>query len=300
MKKTAQEMMNQINNRLSEYGQSTRIIKWSGTMIQLSTGKVLTGSTRIRFIRRVTNFKTSLWCENIDRLLSGEISDSEIKSQLSAIGGIACQEKHGNLIRKNLNTGIPWNKGLKGNYPYKFGPLPQSVKDKISIKNSGQSNGMFGRRMTELDKKIKADLMQTKILNGTFTPNSNNRNTHWDSIFDNKKYRSSWEALYQYINPIAEYETLRIEYLLDGKRFVYIVDFVDHTNSLVIEVKPAELCVGKKFEAKMLALADWAKEHRYLIIVATREWLQSQKCAIDYSRFDSRTAKKIKALYETS
>lgn len=35
------------------------------------------------------------------------------------------------------------------------GSLPQYVKDKISIKNSGSGNGMYGRSMTESAKKLQ-------------------------------------------------------------------------------------------------------------------------------------------------
>jgi hypothetical protein len=74
--------------------------------------------------------------------------------------------------------------------------------------------------------------MKQKILSGEFTPNSNNRNTHWESTFNNNTYRSSWEALYQYFNQDAEYEKLRIEYNINNTAKIYIVDFVDHVNKI--------------------------------------------------------------------
>lgn len=67
----------------------------------------------------------------------------------------------------------------------------------------------------------------------------------FESSFDNKRYRSSWEALYQYHNQYAEYETLRIQYLLDNKNRVYIVDFIDHINKLVIELNLKNYVLGK-------------------------------------------------------
>jgi hypothetical protein len=300
MKKTADQMMTIINNRLTEYTQSTRVVKWSGKNIMLSTGKILTNSNRARFIKRIMNTKTDLWCRCMDRLISGEITESEIKSKLSAIGGKAVQKKHGDKIKLNLNTGIPWSKGLKGNYPYKFGPRSQEVKDKIGSKNLGSGNGMYGVKLSDLDKKIKSEIMKQKILSGEFTPNSNNRNTHWESTFNNNTYRSSWEALYQYFNQDAEYEKLRIEYNINNTAKIYIVDFVDHVNKQVIEVKPRELCAGKKFQAKLTALTTWAKLNKYTLIIADKEWLQSQDNNIDYTKFDDNTARKIKALYETS
>ena len=300
MKKTADQMMTIINNKLTEYTQSIRVVEWSGKNIILSTGKILTNSDRARFIKRIMNTKTDLWCRCMDRLISGEITESEIKSKLSAIGGKAVQKKYGNIIKQNLNTGIPWNAGTIGQNIGTRGARTQAVKDKISVQNSGPKNGMFGVKMSIADKAMRSTTMKKKILSGEFTPNSNNRNTHWESTFNNKTYRSSWEALYQHINQDAEYEKLRIEYTFNGVTKIYIVDFVDHVNKQVIEVKPRELCAGEKFQAKLTALTAWAELNKYTLIIADKEWLQLQNNNIDYTKFDNNTARKIKALYETN
>lgn len=300
MKKTADQMMTIINNKLAEYAQSIRVVEWSGKNIMLSTGKILTNSNRARFIKRIMNTKTDLWCRCMDRLISGKITESEIKSELSAIGGRTAQKKYGNTIKQNLNTGMPWNAGTKGQNIGTRGALPQTVKDKISAKNSGSGNGMFGVKMSIADKAMRSMAMKKKILSGEFTPNSNNRNTHWESTFDNKAYRSSWEALYQYINQDAEYEKLRIEYNINNTTKIYIVDFIDHVNKQVIEVKSRELCAGEKFQAKLSALTAWAELNKYKLIIADKEWLQSQDNNIDYTKFDDNTARKITALYETN
>jgi hypothetical protein len=301
MKKTPTQMMKLINDKLVRYNQNIRIVSWSGKSIELSNGNILQDKKRSRFIKRVMTEKTDEWIKNIDKLLAGEILESDIKSKLSAIGGRAVQKKY-EKIKNNLNTGIPWNKGMKGNYPYKFGPKPQGVKDKISKKNSGCNNGMFGIKMSEDQKNTRSDKMKQLILDGKFTPNTNNRNTHWNSEFNGKKYRSSWESLYQYLNPTASYETLRIEYFLGIKRKIYIVDFIDHINKTVIEVKPRELCTGEKFEMKMKSLTDWAIKNKYSVLLVDAEWLKSQIefIEIDYSKFDNNTSKKIKSLYETN
>lgn len=300
MKLTAQQMVDRFNAKLIEHHQRTRIIDYSGTVIVLSSGITFNGTDKDRFCNRLMNSKTTLWAENVDNLLNGDITVSDIKSKLSSIGGKAVQEKHGDSIRQNLNTGRPWNAGTKGQHIGTKGPLPQSVKDKISLKNSGENNGMFGIKMSDEDKSYRSELMKQKILNGEFTPNSNNRNTHWKSMFDGKAYRSSWEALYQYINQIAEYETLRIEYMFDKKTMIYIVDFVDHINKLVVEVKPSRMCDGNKFNGKMSALSKWADNNGYSVLVATEKWFLDQTHAIDYERFDKKTEIKIRKLYETN
>lgn len=299
MKKTADQMMHFYNGILETYHQDIRIIQWSGTSITLSSGAIFTKNSRLQFLKRISNTKTNVWVTHADKLLSGEIDAEDLKYEGRAKGGRSCQQKHRDKIKLNLNTGTSWNKGTKGQNIGTLGPRTQLVKDKISAKNSGPGNGMYGTKMSMIDKKRKSDLMKEKILSGEFTPSSNNRNTHWDSKYENKCYRSSWEALYQYINPHAEYEQLRIKYNINNTTKIYIVDFVDHINKQVVEVKPRELCAGKKFQAKLTALTTWAELNKYMLIIADKEWLQLQDSNIDYTKFDDKTARKIKVLYET-
>ena len=104
MKKTTDQMIDKINNILSSHQQKIRIVDWTGSTIILSDGQSLTRSDRSRFIRRITSDKTDLWAKNTDNLLSGLRTEKEIKSALSRIGGLSCQQKHGDKIKLNLNT----------------------------------------------------------------------------------------------------------------------------------------------------------------------------------------------------
>lgn len=291
-------MIDRFNNQLANYGQLIRVTYYSSNSVTLSSGLCLFGNDKTKFCKRLMNGKTNIWASNIDKLLAGTVTEKEIRSELASIGGKAVQKKHSKTIKLNLNTGTPWNAGTKGQNIGALGPRPQSVKDAIGRANSGPGNGMYGIRMSDSDKQVKSSMMKVKILAGEFTPNSNNRNTHWDSKLDGNAYRSSWEALYQFINQTAEYETLRIEYKLEGSTKIYIVDFVDHINYQVIEVKPRELCSGEKFKAKIAALQQWANKNNYSLLIADKEWLSRQSIPIDYNRFDTNTARKIKALYE--
>lgn len=299
MKITYTEWVERINTQLQKYNQLLRAEEMKKGRLKFTNNVILVNNELTRFKKRLFSEKTTVWASNMDNLFNGAISEAEIKSKLASIGGLVCQQKHGNRIKDNLNTGSPWNKGLKGKYPYKFGPRPSEVKDKIGAKNSGPNNGMYGRKMSADEKSARSDLMKQKILSGEFTPNTNNRNTHWGASYNGKKYRSSWEALYQYINPAAEYETLRIEYALNGKKYIYIVDFVDHVSKQAIEVKPRELCCGNKFVAKMSALSSWAKQHNYSIVLVDQHWLHASLVdEVDYSQFDDKTISKIRKLYE--
>jgi hypothetical protein len=299
MRISYQNWIDRLNGRLILFAQVTRVVEYGPQRLTLSDGVVLSDTEFGRFKKRVMNVRTDMWVKNVDKLLSGALTEKQIKSILASIGGRAVQEKCGDAAWLHLNTGIPWNAGTKGQQIGSLGPRTQETKEKISRSNSGTGNGMYGVKMSDTNKELRSKIMKDKILAGNFTPNSNNRNTHWDAVFNNKKYRSSWEALYQFINPLAEYEHLRIEYEIENERKIYIVDFIDHKNKQVIEVKPRELCNGKKFQAKMTALQNWAANNGYEVLIVDKEWLQEQKVTIDYNRFDGKTGQKIKALYET-
>lgn len=297
MKISYDSWLKKLNSSLKEAGQTLRVVEFKQNQLKLSNGLTLSGNEFTRFKKRVMNQKTYLWVINIDKLFNGLLAESDIKSMISRLGGIACQQKHGDKIKKNLNTGTPFNKGTKGQKIGQMGPRPRQVKDAISKKNSGVNNGMYGYHYSVEDKNKKSKAMKEKILSGEFTPNSNNRNTHWDSMYRGEKFRSSWEALYRYYNTNAEYEKLRIKYIDSDTERVYIVDFVDYENKLAVEVKPKEL-INKKFENKHRALQQWCLENNFTLVLVTREWLVEHVNVTDYSGFDANTAKKIQKLYE--
>jgi hypothetical protein len=155
--------------------------------------------------------------------------------------------------------------------------------------------GLLARKKSA---EINSKIMREKILSGNFTPNSNNRNTHWESFYKNKKYRSSWEALYQYFDSDAEYESLRIPYIFNGKSYIYIVDFINHKTKTVIEVKPQELINDKKTQKKIAAVKEWCNLNNYNFLLANKDYLTSNALPINLNDFDIKTQQKIKKLYE--
>jgi len=140
--------------------------------------------------------------------------------------------------------------------------------------------------------------MKSNILSGKFTPNSNNKNTHWGSSYNGKKYRSSWEALYHYFYPAALYEKLRIPYKVNGKEHIYIVDYIDYTSNTVTEVKPRELCTGDVFEAKFNALCEWGRLNNFVVRLADRAFIRDLGLPDNLDNFDKNTKRKIKNLHE--
>lgn len=292
-----------FNKILEEHKQKLRAETITGTEIVLSNGLVLTDKSDIRVCKKRVMFGDKVWKANFDRIYGvdknqRDIAEKQCRSSTSRKGGIKCQKTHSNKIKNNLNTGKPWNKGLKGKYPYSH-PCSAETKKKISVANSGSKNGMFGRKHTNEEKQYRSKLMKEKILSGEFTPNSNNRNTHWDSFYKNKKYRSSWEALYQYFDQEAEYETLRITYVFNDKEYVYIIDFVNHKNKTVIEVKPTELTEDSKTQAKISAAKNWCDKNGYTFILADQDYFISKSKTIELDDFDVKTQNKIRKLYET-
>lgn len=292
--------LDKINDRLAMYNQSTRVVELSPNEVILNFGLKLCNNDANKFVKRIMNDKVLEWVKNIDKLLTGEVSEHVIKAFSFSIGGRACQAKHGEKLKQNLNTGTSWNAGTKGQRVGTMPPRSDAIKQSISSRNSGSGNGRYGYRYSKAERLAKSKTIKDAILDGRFTPKLNNRNTHWESSLDGIMYRSSWEAWYKFINPNAEYESLRVPYVLNGEEKIYIVDFIDHNAKLVVEVKPKELCVGEKFSAKNRSLIEWARKNNYSVLIADKEWLQKNTPIVDYSRFDETTAKKIKDLYEAS
>lgn len=129
---------------------------------------------------------------------------------------------------------------------------------------------------TEATRIKHSNTMKNKILKGEFTPKSNNRRT-WKRIYkDGFAFRSSWELkFYNYCldNNIAiEYETLRIPYEFDGNRYIYITDFVSHTEKKVYEIKPSSM-IDDKVRAKEKFASEWCKANGYEYVFITESFL---------------------------
>lgn len=293
-----------FNKILLECNQQLQAISITGQEVILSNGLELkTKDTVARCKKRVMK-GNSVWKNNFDRLYSinhtkRKAAEAECRSVISRKGGNRCWDIHKERIKQNLNTGVPWNKDLKGKYPYSHS-CSEEAKRKIGQANRGKNNGMYGTKMSSEQKEFLSKQMKQKILSGKFTPNSNNRNTHWDSFYKNKKYRSSWEALYQSFDQQAEYETVRIPYWHNNKEHIYIVDFVNHTSKTLIEVKPCELLLDKRTQDKFAAARAWCASNNYQFVIVDKEYLTTKQMPEDLFEFDSKTQQKIRKMYETS
>ena len=294
-----------LNNKLKEYKQQSVITYYSAEPKKLIVNDIeYHGNAALRVIRRIGGDK--LWVQNFDRIYLSFEPDVEkhIKSAICAKGGKSCQSIHRDKTKKNLNTGVPWNAGMKGVYPHTEFWQEGKTKDTddrlrlLSESRKGIGNPMYGTTPTEESNKIKSSIMKKKILDGTFTPNSNNRNTHWDSYFNGIKFRSSWEAIYYSLNGSDLYESLRIPYLFDNIPHVYIVDFVNHITKSATEIKPKGLLNRIKEKAKLDALAAWCDSNQYTMNIITEEDIQIMSSLVDITKFDNNTQRKIKGLHE--
>lgn len=113
------------------------------------------------------------------------------------------------------------------------------------------------------------------ILSGKFTPPRNNYYKH--KRFESKitglaSYRSGWERDFHELYPHLSYESVRIPYVFQNQSHVYIVDFADYLNKVLIEIKPKEHILSEKNIAKFAAAVEWSNNNgwQYKVITKTR------------------------------
>lgn len=138
-----------------------------------------------------------------------------------------------------------WNKGLKrknGIHGWCYGKNKDNDERlmKLSLARMGDNNpsSYKNRPDRSLDIKKQSETMKQKILEGTYTPNTENRLCHKLFVYDNKKFRSSWEVIFYYFHKDFEYETKRIKYILNNEEHIYISDFYDPITNTIYEIKP--------------------------------------------------------------
>ncbi len=179
------------------------------------------------------------------------------------------KQQHMRKIQKlvdhsKINYSIPWNKNKTKETDERLMLL--------SKQRSGNGNPMFGTKMSEQEKIKKSKLIKKRIETGQWTPHIHNSKTHWDCIYNNQKYRSSWEAMYASLNPTDKYETIRIPYFFEGKMFIYMVDFVNEQKRILTEIKPIEKINDKKFQAKKCATDQWCVLNNYTFKILTQQY----------------------------
>jgi very-short-patch-repair endonuclease len=294
-----EQMKQKYNSKLLNKNQNTCIDFLDAKTIIFSNKKIFKDNDRKCWINRLRN--SSVIIENFDNIINDVITIESLRKEINSIAGKLAWEISRDKILLKMEGKNPWNKGITGEKNSFFNKShTEEAKKKISDKNKGENNGMYGKKMSDECKSLHSQKMKTLILEGKFTPNTNNRNTHWESTLDGVKYRSSWECLYKLHNPNSIYEKLRIEYIYQDKTKIYIVDFIDETNKLVIEVKPNNILKQEISKVKLKYLNEWCKDNNFNIIIVNEEWILEniKEKYIDYNRFNKPTQEKIKKFYE--
>jgi hypothetical protein len=296
-----------FNDILATYEQKLRAVELSNVIVQLSNGVTLYDIAEIRRCNRRVLDESVAYVSTFDDIYQtdraqGIESERKAKSITSRKGGINCQKLHKDTIRKNLNTGESWNAGKKLHYDVWNKGLTKETDARLhtlSQSRMGEGNPMYGHTHTDEYKKMQSARMKELIISGQFTPNSNNKNTHWESTFRKKKFRSSWEAIYYAHYPESEYEALRINYVYAGNTHVYIVDFIDNNRKLAIEVKPKEHMTDSRTVAKLAALSTWCDANQFTMVLADQDFLRKCGQPTDIDGFDNRTKERVLKFYAT-
>lgn len=279
------------NKILEENNQKLRIIKCekltpTGRMefIQFNNDLILIGRMNINpFLDCIENIQKFLEWDvlAVDKLYVNNNEDRILEREKYAhhrcsIGGINAQLLHPDISIKNMNSknSIPWNKGKKGSQVcWSKGLTKENNKSlqSLSENRKGSKNPYYGKHLTDEQKKFKSDLMKRKILDGSFTPNTTNRNCYFRCEYNNEKYRSSWEAAFKFLNPQCEYEKVRIKYKQEELDRIYIIDFVDYENKVIYEIKPSNL-IEKDLKYKMKYVEMWINENGFKFEIITEDY----------------------------
>jgi very-short-patch-repair endonuclease len=295
-------MLQQYNELLENY--SLKIDIWDSEKLCFNNGVQLNTPVEINTFKR--RIEHGVLINFIDSLYSTDKQEREKTEQLiitltAKKGGIACQQQHGDKIKLNLNTGVPWHTGTVGVVTAWNKGLTKETNEsvkKISESKIGDRNPMFGTVYSEEEREQKSECMKELIADGKFTPNIHNSNTHMTTVYKGQKYRSSWEAAFVHINEGCDYETLRIKYELDGKTKVYIVDFINHDTKMVYEIKPKIHQTRIKEKIKETALLNWCLTNGYCYSVIDEDWIYDNWYNFRLNELELETVKKLEKCYE--
>jgi hypothetical protein len=175
-------------------------------------------------------------------------------------------------------------------------PDGKAFKERLSKNRLKSKNPRHKRSAADWKKSYKkqSNTIKEKIAKGEFTPCVTNSWANSKCKLEirgfNKKYRSTWEAVFQILNPQCEYEILRVQYIspVDNDWHNYIVDFIDILNKNVYEIKPKSLNNTPINEAKRKALIEWCKINNYTYNEINDVWFRNNASLIDYSKYDEK------------
>ena len=168
-------------------------------------------------------------------------------------------------------------------------------KKMMSDMQKGKNNTCFKiSEQTKIEMKKKQSTSMKKLIEaGLFTPcvtNSwaNSKVPIKINEFD-QYYRSSWDAVFQILNPTIKYEKIRIPYIgSDNQQHIYIVDFVDENKKILFEIKPEKLKTSKENLLKTKAAIKWCEKNNYEYKIISNDYFKKNARKIDYSIYDKK------------
>lgn len=281
MRKSQETLIDEYNHILMINKQVTRAVKWAYGKLELSNGVLLTPPD-IKAFR--SHIKSRMLCTHIDRLygacdnrgilikeIQREYASIKNKEYWKSLDPDVAENKreHMRTVQKMVDYSAivfpePWNKGKT---KHDDSRLLKNSKDR-----TGSNNPMYGHTWSEEQKHQKSEWVKERIERGVWTPHVHNSRTHWNCTYNGKQYRSSWEAMYASLNPNDEYEVVRIPYVLHNARRIYIVDFCNHLNKTLTEIKPTAHTITEEYCAKVKSAEEWCLANGYTFNVVTEHY----------------------------
>lgn len=145
------------------------------------------------------------------------------------------------------------------------------------FKDTITSSGLTRKQEIALKSaKLISEKIKLRIAEGTFTPCVTNSWAKSRCIFNGTPYRSSFELMFKLIHKdTVEYETTRIKYYFENSWRNYIVDFTDHSEKILYEIKPTSELLDEKVLAKHKAADAWCVVNGYSYVFITEKYLTS-------------------------
>mgnify|MGYP000874613176 CR=1 FL=1 len=155
---------------------------------------------------------------------------------------------------------------------------PKCYNKYLSNRQLGSNNSSHKMSIESFNsmRSKNSIIMKDKIKSGLFKPNITNSwaKSRVSLILNDVKitYRSSWDAFFNLVNPNLLYEKIIIEYIHDGMRYNYIVDFVDYENKIIYEIKPSGFKDFNKNISKEKYAIEWCRVNNYRYYMIDEKW----------------------------
>lgn len=274
LRTSTNKLMQRVNNELTDLGATIRVVSYEIDKALLNNGLQLDRAGWVSLRDRISGCQESR--ENIDRLFS---VDADVRRATAMMvrksgalrGAASTLDRHRDALiaqaTRNIETArtngicgykkgnVPWNSGLtKETHP---------ILARIADDRTGAGNPSFGKSPSKETRLRQSMSIGKKIASGEFKPNVINSLTSKSYCYMGVSYRSSWEVIFAHFHPECSYETLRVSYTEANHERTYLVDFVDHTNRIVYEIKPLSFRQRNRNMLKEAALIGWCRENGY-------------------------------------